>query len=231
MLQKVMKDIRGDALQARDGTVGSVLDAYFDDERWAIRYLVVDTGGWLFGRKVLISPASLVPNDAGSDAIRAELTRAQVEKAPGIEDDPPISRRLEEAHANHYGHPYYWTGPYLWGAAPLPMAAPATPQPSPGKREALHMAEQQALESHLRSSAEVVGYKIRAADGELGHVEDFLVDDASWQIADMVVDTRNWLPGKKVLVPPSAISAIDWENREVTLRLNREGLKSSPEAP
>lgn len=231
MLHKVMKDIRGDAIEARDGTVGSVQDAYFDDERWAVRYLVVDTGGWLPGRKVLVSPASLVPGDAGSDAIRAELTREQVEKAPGIDEDPPISRVLEEAHARYYGYPYYWTGPYLWGAAPLPMAVPPAGQaPRLHEREG-RAAQQRAEQSHLRSSAEVVGYSIRAADGEIGHVEDFLVDDESWQIADMVVDTRNWLPGRKVLVPPSAIEDIDWENRQVSVRLNREELKRSPESP
>lgn len=224
MLQKVMQELKGDDIVARDGRIGSVDDVYFDDAHWAVRYLVVDTGDWLPGKRVLISPASLPPQASVDDYLRVDLTREQVENAPGTGEDPPVSRLMEEAHARYYGYPYYWAGPYLWGIAPLP-------QPAPERHEELReMAGQQARESHLRSSAEVVGYRIRAADGELGHVEDFLVDDQSWAIADMVVDTRNWLPGRKVLVPPSAITGIDWENREVRVRLKREELKRAPEA-
>jgi sporulation protein YlmC with PRC-barrel domain len=234
MLQKAMKDLKGDALRARDGDVGSVRDVYFDDERWAVRYLVVDTGAWLPGKKVLISPASL-SRDRDAEAIAVNLTREQVKAAPDIDTDAPISRRLEEAHARYYGYPYYWGGPGLWGVAPTPLAAPpaekAQQQPPAGYREALERDKASAERSHLRSGAEVVGYAIRAADGEIGHVEDLLVDDETWAIADMVVDTRNWLPGKKVLVPPSEVAAIDWEAREVRLRLTREALQKAPEAP
>jgi hypothetical protein len=233
MLQKVMQDLKGDRIQARDGAIGSVQDAYFDDERWAVRYLVVDTGQWLPGKKVLISPASVPPQEGGGDQIRVDLTREQVEHAPGIDEDPPISRILEEAHARYYGYPYYWAGPYLWGAGPIPLAAPpaeTAQQARPGADETSVQAEQRARESHLRSSAAVVGYSIRALDGDIGHVEDFVVDDRTWAIADMVVDTRNWLPGKKVLVPPEAIADIDWENRAVSVKLRREELKRSPES-
>jgi sporulation protein YlmC with PRC-barrel domain len=228
MLQKVMQDLHGDQLMARDGEIGSVQDVYFDDEQWAVRYLVVDTGGWLPGRRVLISPASVAPRQSGGDAIRVELTKEQVERAPDLGQDPPISRMLEEAHARHYGYPFYWTGPYLWGPQAIPAATP--PAETREGRALREMAEQRARESHLRSSAEVIGYRIRAADGEIGHVEDFVVDNENWAIADMVVDTRNWLPGKKVLVPPSAISDIDWHAGEVSVRLTREELKQAPEA-
>jgi uncharacterized protein YrrD len=230
MLQRVMQDLKGDAIRARDGDVGSVKDVYFDDERWAVRYLVVDTGGWLPGRKVLISPAQVPPQPAG-DAIQVELTREQVERAPGVENDAPVSRLMEAAHARYYGYPYYWAGPYLWGVAPVAYGSAAAEQGRPREdEEQREMAEQRARESHLRSSAEVIGYAIRAADGELGHVEDFVVEDDSWKIAGMVVDTRNWLPGKKVLVPPSAIADIDWEGRQVTVAMSREELKRAPEA-
>jgi sporulation protein YlmC with PRC-barrel domain len=234
MLQRVMQDLKGDRIQARDGPIGSVHDVYFDDERWAVRYLVVDTGEWLPGKRVLISPASVPRQEGDGDYIRVALTREQVEHAPGTDEDPPVSRMLEAAHAQYYGYPYYWTGPYLWGPVPMPLAAPPAEQaqraPSSTEREIRQAAEQRARESHLRSSSEVVGYAIRAVDGEIGHVEDFVVDDRTWAIADMVVDTRNWLPGKKVLVPPEAISDIDWDNRQVSVKLRREELKRSPEA-
>lgn len=233
MLQKVMQDLKGDAILARDGRIGTVDDVYFDDERWAVRYLVVDTGEWLPGRKALISPASLPVQEGGGDYLRVNLTREQVEHAPGTSEDPPVSQVLEEAHARYYGYPYYWAGPYVWGMAPFPVsAAPAqSASQSRESREMIERAQQRARESHLRSSAAVVGYSIRTADGEIGHVEDFVVDDRTWEIADMVVDTRNWLPGKKALVPPKAITGIDWDRREVRVSLRRDELKGAPQAP
>jgi uncharacterized protein YrrD len=230
MLQKVMKDLKGDAILARDGEIGSVRDVYFDDERWAVRYLVVDTGKWLPGRKVLISPRSITGAD--ERAVRVTLTREQVEKAPHPGEDPPVSRLMEEAHAKYYGYPPYWTGPYLWGATDVPFTE--HPAHYGEKKTRLHekaqeQAKARAEETHLRSSGEVVGYRIHAADGEIGHVEDFIVDDQSWAIADMVVDTGNWLPGKKVRVPPSAIEDIDWNNRAVTVRLTRAEIERSSE--
>jgi uncharacterized protein YrrD len=236
MLQKAIKDIRGDAIVARDGMIGSVDDVYFDDERWAVRYLVVDTGDWLPGRKVLISPRSVMPIQQTKTALRVALSREQVEHSPGVEEHQPVSRSFEAAYARHFGYPYYWVGPYLWGAAALPYspewiapAAQATATRDPAE-SASAAAERGGEESHLRSSREVAGYKIRATDGDIGHVEDFIVDDETWAIADMLVDTRNWLPGKKVLVPPSAIEDVDWVNREVGVRLTRADLKHAPAA-
>lgn len=234
MLHRAMDDIRGDALVARDGDIGAVKDLYFDDERWAVRYLVVDTGKWLPGRKVLISPASLASGTLGSqETIPVNLTRKQVEQAPGIDADPPVSRILEQAHARYYGYPYYWAGAELWGVAPVPLAAPpaeAAQQASSRDAEIDQQAREQAERSHVRSSAEVVGYTIRATDGEIGHVEDFVIDDRTWAIEAMVVDTRNWLPGKKVLVKPDDIAEVDWSKREVAVRLTREDLRRAPEA-
>lgn len=234
MLQKAMQDLRSDAIVARDGSIGSVKDIYFDDEHWAVRYLVVDTGNWLSGREVLISPVSVDSDGSSGDAIQVGLTRSDIERAPGVEAHAPVSRLYEEAHARHYGHPFYWSGPYVWGPAPMPLAIP----PTKGAQQKLEererersKVEERADKSHLRSGAEVVGYRIHAADGTIGHVEDFLVDDATWRITNMVVDTRSWLPGKKVLVDPGDIETIDWHAREVRLRLSKAQLKAAPAAP
>lgn len=233
MPQQALQDLKGEPILARDGAIGSVQDVYFDDERWAIRYLVVDTGTWLTGRSVLISPRQLPPQPAGG-YIRAELTREQVERAPGADEHAPVSRILEEAHARHYGNPYYWSGPYLWGVAPVPYAGAAYQPPlqavSPESEEVRAAAEHQARESHLRSAKEVAGYAIQARDGELGHVEDFEIDERTWAITGVVVDTRNWLPGKKVVVPPDAIGEIDWDNRRASVQLSREQIRARPAA-
>jgi sporulation protein YlmC with PRC-barrel domain len=205
MLHRV-KELTGDTIAATDGEIGRVDEVYFDDEGWRVRYLVVDTGGWLAGRKVLISPIAIDRSKSTERAIAVGLTREQVEHSPGIDADKPVSRQYEEAYARYYGYPQYWA-------------------PPKAVRE-LKQAERKAGESHLRASGEVIGYSIQAADGTVGHLEDLVVDDRNWAIADLVVDTRNWLPGKKVRIPPSTVEDIDWRSREVRLRMDRREIES-----
>jgi sporulation protein YlmC with PRC-barrel domain len=225
MLHKLLHDLRGDTIVCRDGEIGSLSDAYFDDEQWTLRYLVIDTGRWLPGRKALVSPRSTA--EIGDDVMRLEISRQQIDQAPGIDADPPVSKLLQEASRRRYAYPY--PGPYLWAMAPPPAAASQLYH-DPAANEAARQAEERAAHTHLRSGSEVAGYRIRATDGEIGHVEDFLVDDTDWSIASMVVDTRNWLPGKKVVVPPAAVEHIDWDEGTVSVRLRRDELKQAPEA-
>jgi len=206
-------DLRGDRIAARDGDIGKVDELYFDDEDWRVRYFVVDTGDWLEARKVLISPASIDRSKSSEDAIAVALTRDQVEHSPGIDADKPVDRQYEEAYARYYGYPFYWAPPEA--GVPPPLERSGT------RAKELKEAERKAAQSHLRSSDDVVGYSIQAVDGKIGHIEDIRVDDGNWAVSDLVVDTRDWLPGKKVLVPPSAVEAIDWSTREVRLRLTR----------
>jgi sporulation protein YlmC with PRC-barrel domain len=219
MEHKLVEDLQGDTIVTRDGEIGTLSDAYFDDEGWTLRYLVIDTGRWLPGRNVLVSPGAMAQANEG--VLQLEMTRDEIERAPGIDADPPVSRLLQTARQHYYTYPY--AGPYLWAMMP-PAAAPADPAlySDPVRREAQREARARAAQTHLRSSAEVVGYRIRAADGEIGHVEDFIVDDADWTIRAMVVDTRNWLPGKKVLGRPDSIRDIDWDERRVTVSLRRD---------
>ncbi len=213
MLHNV-NDLRGDKIAARDGEIGTVDQVYFDDQAWRVRYFVVDTGGWLSGRKVLISPASIDRAKSTDRAIAVGLSREQVEHSPGVDADQPVDRQYEEAYARYYGHPLYWVPPQA-GAMP--------PMERSGERQRqLKQAERKAAESHLRSSEEVIGYSIHATDGSIGHIDDIRVDDRNWAVSDLVVATRDWLPGKKVLVPPSAVEDIDWSTREVRLRMRRE---------
>jgi sporulation protein YlmC with PRC-barrel domain len=213
MLHNV-KDFRGDKIAARDGEIGKIDQVYFDDQDWRVRYFVVDTGGWLSGRKVLISPASVDRSKSGEDAIAVGLSRAQVERSPGVDADKPVDRQYEEAYARYYGYPLYWAPPEMAGMPAL--------ERSDEQRQKLKETERKAAQSHLRSSSDLVGYSIRAADGRIGHVDDLRIDDRNWAVSDLVVDTRDWLPGKKVLVPPSAVEGIDWTSKEVRLRMRRE---------
>ena len=116
--------LKGLVIQATDGELGTVDQFYFDDETWAIRYLTVDTGGWLGGRQVLISPISVVHADWPAKRLDVALTKKQVENSPDIDTHQPVSRQHEAEYNGYYGYPYYWGGPYMWGPIVLPAAWP-----------------------------------------------------------------------------------------------------------
>ncbi|MGD8616596.1 MAG: PRC-barrel domain-containing protein [Gammaproteobacteria bacterium] len=204
-------------LQAVDGAVGSVEEFFFDDVTWTVRYLVVDTGSWLVGRRVLISPVAVGEVREREGLLYIELTREQIRNSPPLNSDKPVSRRYEARYYRYYGWPPYWEPASLTGV--LLADAPATP-PAPGP--------QQPEETRLRSSAEVTGYAIAAQDGELGRVEDFIIDTRYWAVRYVEVDTRNWWPGRRVLLSPRWIASVNWARRRVTVNLARTAIRSAP---
>lgn len=224
-MQKSTKDLKGNTIVSTDGDIGKVDDFYFDDEDWTIRYLVADTGNWLVGRKVLLSPIAVGKADFSSGQVNVKLTKKQVEESPSIDTDKPVSRQHEAYYHDYYGYPYYWSGPYLWGS----MYYPGLPVDDQQRVDERRAEREEAGDLHLRSAATVAGYHIEATDGDIGHVEDFIVDDESWEIRYMVVDTRNWLPGKKVLVAPRWIDRVSWEESKVYVSLTREAIENAPE--
>jgi len=228
MLRNV-NHLKGFAIRARDGEIGTVNQFYFDDENWAIRYLVVNAGDWLGGRLVLVSPIALRQAEWQSKRLDVALTKKQIENSPPIDTHKPVSRQHEAVYLGYYGYPYYWGGPKLWGLASYPAGLTV-------QREAVTEAEagearaaKESADSHLRSTDEVTGYHIEATDGEIGHVEDFIVDDETWAIRYLEVNTRNWWPGKKVLVPPQWIDNVSWPDSKVYVDLSRESIKSGPD--
>jgi hypothetical protein len=223
----------GFSLGAKDGDIGSVEDFYFDDEKWTIRYLAADTGTWLSGRKVLISPTSLGKAEMKHERIPVSLTREQIENCPHIDEHKPISRQYETELHDYYGYPYYWRGPYLWGPVAYPGAL-AVPPPtlkrdSQAKELNAIRERQRTQDQHLRSTREVTNYYIEASDGEIGHVEDFVLDDGDWAIRYIIVDTRNWWPGKKVLLSPHWISNVSWSESKARVELPRDRIRQAPE--
>jgi sporulation protein YlmC with PRC-barrel domain len=227
-MQHSVRDLQGYAIGATDGEIGKLDDFYFDDESWTIRYLVAETGNWLQNRKVLVSPYALGNVDLSRERLNVKLTRKQVEGCPGIDTDKPVSRQHEEAYLAYYGFPYYWGGPNLWG----PMPYPKPPEASQRKTEAAcaPRAPREAVNDiHLRSAQKVTGYKINAVEGDFGHIEDFIIDDETWQIRYMVVDTQHWWPGKKVLFVPQWIDRVSWTDSMVYVKLSREMIKNGPE--
>ena len=215
------KELRDYKLGARDGEIGNVKEFYFDDQSWTVRYLIADTGGWLSGRRVLISPYALDAANDGSKVIPVDLTRTQIENSPSPTTDRPVSRQFEWDYYSYYGWPGYWDGPYPWGLGAYPTRGRAA------WSEASRGGEVE--DPHLRSTEDVTGRDIQAQDGEVGHVEDFVIDDETWAIRYLIVDTQNWWPGKKVLISTRWIERISWEQSKVFINLTREAIKQGPE--
>lgn len=221
------KDLGRYSLRAADGAVGGLDDLYFDDESWTVRYVVVGTGGPLSPRRVLVAPRFVSEVDAATRVLHTELTREQLENGPGIEADLPVAAQQEADYYAYHGTAPYWAG---WlGMVPGPAgttytnAFPVEP-PARGPAEL----DGRPGDPHLRSAGEIEGYRIRSVDGEIGHLEDFVVDDEAWVIRYVVVDTRNWLPGKKVLISPRWISDVSWADAEVHADLGSIEIKEAP---
>lgn len=220
----------GFAIAATDGELGSIKDLYFDDAKWVIRYLVVNTGGWPNGYDVLLSPVSVLAEEWDHNALRVGLTMQQIRNSPGIDTAKPVSRQHEEEFNVYYGYPFYWAGPHR-GSAVYPGVVekkPLEPADVLAIRQRLEQ-ERTSADPHLRSCSEVVGYHIRATDGQIGHVEDFLFDRTDWSIQLMAVDTRKWLRGKHVLISPRQIGRVSWEDKTVFVNATREQVEHSPE--
>ncbi len=223
------KKLDGMKIIAKDGDAGRIEDVYFDDEKWVVRHLQVDTGGWLTGRKVLVSPFAVTGIDWEHERIHINLTRQQIQDGPGMDSHKPISRQHEEDMYRHFGYPYYWTGPYLWGYTVLPALVAEQPLEDAQRQNIREEMANQGNDIHLRSCDEVSGYNIHATDDTIGHVDDFLFDEEDWSIRLMVVDTRNWWPGKHVMIPPQRVSYVSWEEKEVFVNVTRADIESSPE--
>jgi uncharacterized protein YrrD len=214
MLRSI-KYLEGDAVDATDGTIGHVRDFYFDDQCWVVRYLVVDTGVWLAGRKVLVSPRAVVHADWTLKEMHVALTQEQVKRSPDIDTERPVSRQHEMQHSDFYGYPYYWddVGNSDGG---MNRAAPAD-----SSRGRTH-------DPQLRSCAVVVKYHVHASDGDVGHVEDLLVDDQTWAIRFLIVNTGDWWLGHKVLLAPQSIHDVSWLDSRVSVNSTRQAIKEAP---
>jgi uncharacterized protein YrrD len=220
MLNKA-KTLKGYTLHSLDGEIGKVKEFYFDDRHWAIRYLVADTGNWLTGRQVLISPYAMASMNKEKQYIAVDLTKKQIEDSPSLNSDKPVSRQFEEAYYGYYGWPMYWNGMEMWGPYPYIMRDRAKLMESAQSTK--------AWDPNLRSTHDVSGHNIQASDGQIGHIDDFILDDETWAIRYLIIDTRNWWPGKKVLISPRWIDHINWSESKVFVNLLRETIRQSPE--
>jgi sporulation protein YlmC with PRC-barrel domain len=233
--------IKGYAVAASDGKIGTISDLLFDDTTWLVRWLVVETGNWLSSRKVLLPSSAIAYLDPQKQECSIKLTIQQIKDSPDVDTDRPVSRQMETGMYDHYGYNPFWDSGYgiagnvallggygylggMGGAMLLPTDRNTT-QLRPSEDE-LRDAHRNSSDVHLRSVVAVMGYHIQATDGEIGHVHSFLVEVADWSIRYLVVDTTSWWPGKKVLISPNSILKINWLESLVEVNVDRSAVKN-----
>lgn len=216
------KKLRTYRLLSKDGEIGTAGDFYFDDEHWTVRYLVVSTtGNWMTGKQVLLSPYALKQVPENSEHIHINLTKKQIEESPSLESDKPVSRQFEESYYGYYEWPMYWGGPFKWGVYPQIVRD--------AKMWDLLENSQKKWDPHLNSIQDVTGYDIEAKDGDMGRVEDFIIDTDSWTIRYFIVDTQSWWPGKKVLISPQWTNRVSWDEKKISVDFLKEAIRQSQE--
>jgi len=227
MLQGI-KPLYGNKLGASDGDIGHVKDFFFDDQNWAIRYVVADTGSWLPERQVLISPHAFGNLHQSAKVLAVNLTRKQIENSPPIESHKPVSRQYEEEYHRYYGWPYYWQGGGLWGMGGFPILE-LPPKPLPTVPATVNGPQPKRADAHLRSTQAVNGYHLQASDGTIGHICDFMMDTRSWAISELVIKIGHRFSGKEVQIPASAVDRISWDESKVFVHLPKEVVEQSPQ--
>lgn len=229
-MNKNIKVLIGFKLKETDGEIGKIEDFYFDDISWRIRYLVVKTGNWFTGHKVLISPKSLQQPDWENEEFSVNLTKDQIINSPEIDTEKPVSRQQEEQLYKYYPWGTYWgSDPYaiggeILGATPGGLYAGGAEIP-----EERSLVSKEDNDQHLRSTDKITGYKIHATDGEIGKVVDYIIDETTWKIKYFIVESGNWLDSRKVLLSTQWIHGVSWENSKVIVDVSMDEVKNSPE--
>lgn len=219
-----LKPLYGDKLGALDGEVGHVKDFYFDDQSWAVRYVVADTGTWLTGRQVLLSPYGFGSLRQAGKLLLVNLSRKQIEDSPPIESHKPVSRQYEEEYHRYYGWPLYWQGGSLWGVSDLPTSKPPPKLPR-SEPTAGSSPKPERPDAHLRSTQAVAGYHLEASDGVIGLVCDYLVDPQTWAIRELVIKIGHRFSGKEVKILTSQIERISYEKSSVFVRMTKQAVE------
>ena len=235
---RTLKELHNYTIGASDGVIGQVKDLYLDDATWVVRYLVVETGTWLASKKVLISPMAIGKPDWAQRLLPVSLTRDQVKNSPDVDTEKPVTRQHELAYSDYYGYPDYWGGLGYWGGGLYPYmmlssyagatALHAMHHDADGAQALPDARHDESADPHLRSCAAIVGYHLHTSDGEIGHVCGMLIDDATWAVRYLIIDTSNWWIGHQMLVAPSWIEAASWTDATVSVKLTRQAVKDAP---
>jgi len=216
-MQLNINSLLGFSLSAIDGEVGMVEEIYFDDRNWAIRYLVVKTGQWLSGRKVLISPLAFDRSQWNGRTFPVNLTINQILNSPDGDTNRPLSLQHTKA-LNEY---YLWQ-PFMDNGFYAPVHCD---QPDLTEKPTINCPS--AENFHMRSTRDTRGFRIHAKDGEIGFVSGFIVEDESWKIVYLVVIAKSIFGDQKILISVQDICKIKWTESKIYLDISVKAVEQS----
>ncbi len=225
MLRSI-KNLCGQKLGARDGEIGRVADCYFDDQQWAIRYVVAHTAAWHPGRQVLIAPPAFGSLSQRGDRLLVNLTREQIQNSPAIESPKPDSQHVEELNDRSDSRPQYWDGDGMGRISGFPK--PHTPDLKP-IRQARHGRTLSCDDLHLRSVKALSGYQIQSDQGRIGHLVDLIMNDQNWEICEIIVDTDSWCAGKEIRITATQIERISSDELSIFVNVSMDTIREASE--
>ena len=211
---RTVKNLIGYRLLARGEEIGKAYDFYIDDRSWRVRYLVAEVGKWPGRRRVLVARAALEKVDSESRVVHLGLTREQVESAPDIDTDKPVSRQQEMLLNAHYGWPADWAAEALVISPPI--------------LDMIENRERTGGDPHLRSFREIRSYGLRYFGQVVAKVRDFVLEDCNWTVRQVVASMGGWLDSRCVAVPTSTVTYVSWSGRTLSTTLPYEALEKLP---
>jgi uncharacterized protein YrrD len=212
-------DIVGCEIISSDGAIGKVYDIVFGED-WVFQYLVIDIGGWFGGRRLALAFDVVEAIDEDQRSIHVPLSKNDIENCPNVASR---NTAAEEAEAL-LGKIWMWT-PNSVAHLPEEIRRVLDSEATVAEKQ---VAEEH-VQSRLRSFRETDGYHIAASDGDIGHLQDLLVDGDTWRIQYLAVNAGNWFFQRNVVIPVQSLESIHWADRRVHLSLLRDEVKHSPE--
>ncbi|PSL50806.1 PRC-barrel domain protein [Salsuginibacillus halophilus] len=222
------KKLRNFGVITSDGELGKIDDVYMDEDQWVIRYLVVNRKPLLPGGKVLVSPIAVERMDINGQTIHLNVTKEELEEAPGKEEAEPITRKKELELHHHFGYGYYWPAQGMWGSFPYPhqlrVEAPHHQRPQELPNE-----EEIKVRSLKEMTGDWSGYDVEGSDGDIGTIDDVIVEDDTWNIRYISVDTGRLFSTGHAVLSSSWILHTEDEEKKVRVKMARHEVQAAPE--
>ncbi len=229
-------------IQTSDGAYADIEDIYFDDISWSIRYFVADIGTWLSARLVLVSPEAIRRYSEESKTFQTNLTRQQIIDSPAFDSEKTVSRQHEENLRQFYGWSPYWFASRdiypLAGIYMYPLYGASLSHEGGWREDQLpptvagdvqtRVDQDKEQEVHLRSFNEVLNYSLRAIDGDIGELDDLLIESETWRITHIIADARKWWPGGQFVIDRGLVQDISWNDRNIVVSMTRDEVKDAP---
>jgi PRC-barrel domain len=202
-----LKMLAGSSVTATDGEIGCIRTFLFDDQSWMVHYVAVEVGHWAGRRDVVIAVSAIDQPNWSSRSFRVRMTKQQVSESPDIDTEKPVTFQQRIAMEKYFGRFACWVDEEF-GMSSIPTGVE---YPIDGKED-----------PHLRSTEDMLGYEVWAADGDMGRLEGFVVDEATWHLGYLDVQAGGWLRDRSVLVPTRWVHSVSWADHRIYVHDTRE---------